>query len=74
MKYYQIPGTDVSVSAVVMGYMRIDALERKEIERLVMTALEEGINFLTMPMCMGAASVKNVLRKLCIWLLLCGKK
>lgn len=45
MKYYQIPGTDVSVSAIVMGCMRIDTLERKEIERLVMTALEEGINF-----------------------------
>lgn len=45
MKYYQIEGLKMEASAVVMGCMRIDALEKREIEKLVMTALEQGINF-----------------------------
>lgn len=45
MKYYQISGTDLKVSSIIMGCMRIDGLEKKEIERLVMGAMEQGVNF-----------------------------
>lgn len=45
MKYYDIKGTDLSVSAVIMGCMRIDALPLKDIDTLVHTALDNGINF-----------------------------
>ncbi len=45
MKYYDIKGTDLNVSAIIMGCMRIDALSIKEIETLVNTALDNGVNF-----------------------------
>jgi len=45
MKYYTIPGTDLKVSSVIMGCMRIDALSNQEIEKLVRTAMDNGVNF-----------------------------
>lgn len=44
MKYYPISGTGLNVSSIIMGCMRIDALSRQEIERLVRTAMDHGVN------------------------------
>lgn len=45
MKYNIIKNTDLNVSNIVMGNMRITELSLSEIEQLIRTALDEGINF-----------------------------
>jgi predicted oxidoreductase len=45
LKYFKIANTDLNVSNVVMGNMRLTQLVKPEIEVLIRTALEEGINF-----------------------------
>ena len=45
MKYNQIKNTDLSVSNIIMGNMRLPQLSVSEIEHLIRTAMEEGINF-----------------------------
>lgn len=44
MKYYKIKGIDRELSSIVMGCMRIDALSIDEIDTLVHTALDNGVN------------------------------
>lgn len=44
MKMLQIEGTDLRVSNIIMGCMRINALGKKEAGTLIHTALEQGIN------------------------------
>ncbi|QQK75260.1 aldo/keto reductase [Salicibibacter cibarius] len=45
MKYTTLPGTDLSASNIIMGNMRIDSLSLREIDQLVKSAQEAGINF-----------------------------
>jgi predicted oxidoreductase len=45
MKYTQIKHTDLNVSNIIMGNMRLTQLTLTEIEHLIRTALDEGINF-----------------------------
>ena len=45
MKYYSIPGTELSVSGIIMGCMRISSLAANDVETLVRTALDHGVNF-----------------------------
>ncbi len=45
LKYFPIKNTSLNVSNIVMGNMRINELTKVEIEHLVRTAMEEGINF-----------------------------
>lgn len=45
MKYNQIKHTDLNVSNIIMGNMRLPQLSVTEIEQLIRTALDEGINF-----------------------------
>ncbi|QQK79228.1 aldo/keto reductase [Salicibibacter cibi] len=45
MKYTTLPGTDLSASNIIMGNMRIDSLSLREIDQLVKSAQESGINF-----------------------------
>lgn len=45
MKYIKIKGTDLTVSNIVMGCMRIDSLSPQELERHVRTAMDAGINY-----------------------------
>ena len=45
MKYYHIPGTELNVSSVIMGCMRISSLTVKEVETLARTAMDHGVNF-----------------------------
>ena len=44
MKYFKIKNTDMEVSNLIMGCMRINALTEKELNVLVNTYLEEGVN------------------------------
>lgn len=43
MKTYAVPNSDLSVSSVVLGLMRIAAMSDADIQRLVGTALDAGI-------------------------------
>lgn len=45
MKYNQIKHTDLNASNIIMGNMRLPQLSVTEIEQLIRTALDEGINF-----------------------------
>ncbi|MBS4223673.1 aldo/keto reductase [Lederbergia citrea] len=45
MKYYPIKNTNLNVSNIIMGNMRITQLSLSEIEKLIRTAMDEGINF-----------------------------
>ena len=44
MKYLQIPGSDLKVSNIVMGCMRINGLDAPARENLIRTAIEAGVN------------------------------
>jgi predicted oxidoreductase len=45
MKYIDIAGTDLKVSNIIMGCMRLTQLSLPEAEKLIRTAMEENINF-----------------------------
>lgn len=45
MKYYNILGTELNVSGIIMGCMRISSLTAKDVEALVRTAMDHGVNF-----------------------------
>ena len=45
MKNLKIAGTDLDVSEISLGCMRISSMSRQEIDTLIKTALDEGINF-----------------------------
>lgn len=45
MKYISIANTDLQVSNIIMGNMRLTQLSLPEAENLIRTAMEEGINF-----------------------------
>lgn len=45
MKYFQLPQTDLNVSRIALGCMRIADKSVEEVEELIKTALDEGINF-----------------------------
>lgn len=44
MKYYEIPHTDMRQSAIVQGCMRLKGMNYAEVEKIVNTCLENGIN------------------------------
>jgi len=45
VKYTQIKHTDLNASNIIMGNMRLTQLALTDIEKLIRTALDEGINF-----------------------------
>ncbi len=45
MKYHTIANTDLHVSNLIMGNMRLTELSLQEAEKLIRTAMEEEINF-----------------------------
>ena len=45
MKYIKIPNSDLNVSEIALGCMRISGMSNQAIDTLIHTALEEGINF-----------------------------
>lgn len=45
MKKIRIQGTELEVSNLVMGCMRISDLSERELEELTDTYLSEGVNF-----------------------------
>ena len=52
MKYLNIKNTDLSVSNIVLGCMRIAGLEKPAINTLVHAAMEEASTSLTTPISM----------------------
>lgn len=63
MKYYDLPKTDLKVSEIALGCMRIADKSVEEVEELVKTALDCGINFLIMLIFMVEESQKSYLAK-----------
>ena len=45
MEYYKLPQSDLTVSKIALGCMRISGKSVEEVEELVKTALDLGINF-----------------------------
>ena len=45
MEYIKIANSDMTASEISLGCMRISGMENQEIEKLVRTAMDEGINF-----------------------------
>lgn len=45
MKYTQIHNTDLNISRIALGCMRLRSLEEKQADVLISTALEQGVNF-----------------------------
>jgi len=45
MKYIQVPNTEMKISEISLGCMRISSMTNADISTLVHTALDEGINF-----------------------------
>jgi predicted oxidoreductase len=45
MKYIKIPNSDLNVSEIALGCMRISGMPNQAVATLIHTALEEGINF-----------------------------
>ena len=45
MKLLKIPNSDLFVSEIALGCMRISDLQNNEVEKLIQTAIEAGINF-----------------------------
>ena len=56
MKQIQLGTSNQKVSSVILGCMRINGAERPE--RIVETAFDNGINFLTMRISMVVENVK----------------
>ena len=46
MKTYTVPQSDLPISSIVLGLMRIPALTDTQIDRLVRTAIEVGVTML----------------------------
>lgn len=63
MKYYDLPKTNLKVSEIALGCMRIADKSVEEVEELVKTALDCGINFLIMLIFMVEESQKSYLDK-----------
>lgn len=59
MKYINIGNGEIKASAIALGCMRIADKSVKEVAELINTALEEGINFLTMLIYMAVANLKK---------------
>lgn len=63
MEYLTLQQTDLKVSKIALGCMRIADKSIEEVEELVKTALESGINFLIMQIFMVEENQKNYLVK-----------
>ena len=63
MLYKQIEGTDLTVSRIALGCMRIADMQVDALETLVDKALSLGINFFDHADIMAVEKVKNFLEK-----------
>lgn len=63
MEYLTLPQTDLKVSKIALGCMRIADKSIEEVEELVKTALEQELIFLIMQIFMVEENQKNYLVK-----------
>ncbi|MFF2888714.1 aldo/keto reductase family oxidoreductase [Paenibacillus sp. NPDC057967] len=59
MKYIDIAGTDLHVSNIIMGNMRLKQLSVTEAEKLIRTAMEQGVNLFDHADIYGAGSCEE---------------
>ena len=64
MKKIGIAQGRIEASEIGLGCMRMADLEKNQAEKVIKTALEEGVNFLIMPIFMEKESRKRFLQKL----------
>ena len=62
MKYINMGNSGMEASEIGVGCMRMAGIEKNEAEKVIKTALEEGINFLTMLIYMEVESQKKFLQ------------
>jgi aryl-alcohol dehydrogenase-like predicted oxidoreductase len=65
LKNIRIPNSDLEASEISLGCMRISQMANPDIATLLHTALDAGINFLTMLMSTAVDSQKPNLLKPC---------
>ncbi|MBR3533128.1 MAG: aldo/keto reductase, partial [Clostridiales bacterium] len=63
MKYIEFGKNDVKLSTVVLGMMRISSLSPKEVEKLIETALDSGINSFDLADCYGDGLCERIVGK-----------
>lgn len=61
MKYIEFGTEKKKISEIVPGLMRIDQMSQKDLETLLETALEVGINVLDIADCYGAGKCESIL-------------
>ncbi|KKI92000.1 aldo/keto reductase [Bacillus sp. SA1-12] len=60
MKYIPMGNTDLKASNIIMGNMRITQLSLSEVEQLIRTAMDEGINFFDHADIYGAGECETI--------------
>ena len=60
MKYFTLPHTDLKVSRIALGCMRIADKSVEDVEKLIKVALDEGINFFDHADIYGAGKSETV--------------
>ena len=61
MEYYKLPQSDLTVSRIALGCMRISDKSVEEVEELVKTALDLGINFFDTANVYGLGASEEIL-------------
>ena len=74
MKTIRIANTDLCVPQIALGCMRLGDRGPDGAKAFVDTALELGLNFLTMPISMAAARAKACLHRRRVCVRLCAKR
>ena len=64
MEYYKLPQSDLTVSKIALGCMRVSGKSVEEVEELVKTALDLGINFFDHADIYGGGKSEEVLRRI----------
>ncbi len=63
MKYIEFGKNNVSISSVILGMMRISSLSAKEVEKLIDTALDSGINAFDLADCYADGLCERIVGK-----------
>lgn len=63
MRTFQIEGTDLRVSNIILGCMRINSLSEQELDTLVRAALEQGVNLFDHADIYGGGSCEELFAK-----------
>ncbi len=59
MKYYNVKNGPQNISAIILGCMRMPALDTQKAADMIRTAVEEGVNFFDHATCYGAGEAET---------------